>query len=192
MEGNALFQYANTDGIPGVVIKGICDWGVAKNDIFPDNPAKEEKFKDSLQALAMVRSVEKSTRLFIDPELFSEPKNANASFLRKEQIVYRWCIGLTAAVLFIMGIYELARNHVFFHSEWTLYNMISSPLLLVFISIVLLYVLAFNSYLWKRIKAANYNTDKELRDAESYIDLGNSYGMKIRGGNNITEEDTSA
>lgn len=178
MEGNALFQYANTDGIPGVVIKGICDWGVAKNDIFKDNPAKEEKYKDSLQALAMVHAVEKSSRLFIDPELFSESKNANVTLLRKEQIVYRWCIGLTATILFILGICELVQDLSFFHSAWTFYNVISCPLLLVFISIVLLYVLVLNSYHWTRIKTANYNTDKELKDAESYIDLGNGYAVE--------------
>ena len=126
----------------------------------------------------MVHAVEKSSRLFIDPELFSESKNANVTLLRKEQIVYRWCIGLTATILFILGICELVQDLSFFHSAWTLYNVISCPLLLVFISIVLLYVLVLNSYHWTRIKTANYNTDKELKDAESYIDLGNGYAVE--------------
>ena len=190
MEGTALFQNASTDGIPGGVIKGICDWGVAKNDIFPDDLTKEEKYKDSLQAFAMACAVAKSTRLFVDPELFSETKNANVTFLRKEQKVYRWCIGLTSALLFIMGIFEMARNYVLFNSDWTLHNVVSTPLLLLLISIVLLYVLTFNSYLWKRIKSANYITDRELKNAESHFDLGNGYAEEIVGSDIIAEEET--
>ena len=168
MEGNALFQYANADGIPGVVIKGICDWGVAKNDIFPNDPLQEEEFKDSLQALAMVRAVEKSTLLFLDPELFSEPKNINVTYLKKEQTVNRWCIGLTAATLFILGVYEIIWGQFSIHSAWTVHDIIFSPFLLIFISIILLYVLVINNYYWKAIKDARYNTDIELDQSESY------------------------
>ena len=50
MEGSALYQFANSENVPGVVIRGICDWGVSKNDIYPEDPKKEERFKDSLQA----------------------------------------------------------------------------------------------------------------------------------------------
>lgn len=50
MEGSARYQFANSENVPGVVIKGICDWGVSKNDIYPEDPKKEERFKDSLQA----------------------------------------------------------------------------------------------------------------------------------------------
>ena len=32
MEGSALFAEANFKRIPGVVIKGICDWGAVKNE----------------------------------------------------------------------------------------------------------------------------------------------------------------
>ena len=190
MEGNALFQYTNTDGIPGVVIKGICDWGVAKNDIFPDNSAKEEKFKDSLQALAMAHAVEKSTMLFIDPELFSEPKDANVAFLQKEKKIYRWCIGLTAAILFFMGICETIWNSTHLPSDRTLYSMILGPLPLILISIILLYVLVLNSYYWKRIINSNYNMDRELKDAKSYIDLENVSAVKIDEDNNETKENT--
>lgn len=76
MEGDALFRCTDMTDIPGVVIKGICDWGVAKNDIFDGNPQKEEWFKDSLQAYAMTKAVEKCNLLLRDKNLFAVPKNA--------------------------------------------------------------------------------------------------------------------
>ena len=190
MEGTALFQNASTDGIPGVVIKGICDWGVAKNDIFPNDPIKGEKYKDSLQALAMACTVDESQKLFNDPELFSEPKNANVTFLRKEQKVYRWCIGLTGALLFIMGIYEIARDWISFNSDWALRNALSRPFVLILISVILIYVLAFNSYHWKRIKNKNYNTNTELKNAEPYFDLEKRYTEKTLAGDTMDEKDS--
>ena len=163
MEGDALFQYSNTDGIPGVVIKGICDWGIAKNDIFPDDPVKEEGFKDSLQAFAMACAVEKSTSLFLDPELFSEPKNTNITFLRKERRINRWCIGLTSATLLVMGIFELTKGHIY----WRLNNEAFIPLLLILISIALLYVLVMNAFLWRKKRSSECMVDRELKNAES-------------------------
>jgi Nucleoside phosphorylase len=182
MEGSAIFQFADSDGIPGVVIKGICDWGVAKNDIFPDDTEKEEKFKESLQAMAMVCAVEKSTRLFKDPELFTEPKNANIKHLRKEQLVYRWCLSLTTIILFLLGVFELIWNHGFYRFDQSLYNAISSPFLLVCMAAALLGVLLHYSYLWKKIKTASYSTDRELKNAVSHIDLEKDSYAETRDG----------
>lgn len=79
MEGSGLLQTSYYTDIPCVVIKGICDWGVAKNDIFGkemlDDCLKEEWFKDSLQAYAMNKVVEKCEPLFRDKTLFSSTKN---------------------------------------------------------------------------------------------------------------------
>lgn len=74
MEGSALFQVSQSSDIPCAVIKGICDWGIAKNDIFPDEPLREECFKDSLQAFAMKKVVERCEPLFKDKTIFSTSK----------------------------------------------------------------------------------------------------------------------
>lgn len=73
MEGNALFQISNSTDIPCVIIKGICDWGVAKNNLY-DNSKKEEHTKISLQAYAMLNVLEKCRILFCDASLFDIPK----------------------------------------------------------------------------------------------------------------------
>lgn len=84
MEGSALFQVAPSCGIPCAIIKGICDWGVAKNDIYDNEPeskeknkdssVSEERFKDSLQAFAMGNAVSKCDILFNDKSLFGSSK----------------------------------------------------------------------------------------------------------------------
>lgn len=104
MEGSALFQVAPSCGIPCAIIKGICDWGVAKNEICDNEPESEEKnkdssesgeknkdnsdseeenkdssvseerFKDSLQAFAMGKAVSKCDILFNDKSLFGSSK----------------------------------------------------------------------------------------------------------------------
>ena len=171
MEGHALFQFANTDGIPGVVIKGICDWGVAKNDIFPNNPTREERFKDSLQAFAMAAAVEKSIPLFSDPKLFSEPKNANVKHLLKEQRVYRWCIGITALILFAMGLYKLIFHYTTVFVDWRFNAEDFGSVLLILISYALLFVLGINTILRWRSKHKEYETNRELKTAVQHPDL---------------------
>lgn len=101
MEGCALFQVSNICNIPCSVIKGICDWGVAKNDIFIEKTAGvkhpfveefinlyaelddeidddivfcEERFKECLQAYAMKKVIEKCAPLFHDRTIFSVSK----------------------------------------------------------------------------------------------------------------------
>ena len=74
MEGSALFQVAPSCNIPCAVIKGICDWGVAKNNIFKNDLLREEKLKISLQAFAMQNVVSKCDILFNDRSLFCSPK----------------------------------------------------------------------------------------------------------------------
>ena len=107
MEGNAVFQYTKRVGIPSVVIKGICDWGIVKNGIFEGDSNKEENLKDSLQAFAMIQTVEKCKPLFNDKELFSSPRNIDISKLK---IKYHTCLYLLIASQFLMilnGIYKL-------------------------------------------------------------------------------------
>lgn len=81
MEGNAVFQFTKRIGIPGVVIKGICDFGIVKNGIYEEDPVKDKKLKESLQAFAMMKTVEKSKPLFYDEALFSSPKFPDSSEL---------------------------------------------------------------------------------------------------------------
>ena len=54
MEGNALYQigpFVETDSIPCAVIKGICDWGVAKNDLFIESEDDSKvKAKDEIES----------------------------------------------------------------------------------------------------------------------------------------------
>ncbi len=84
MEGSALFQISYSSGIPCAVIKGICDWGIAKNDIFPNDKNKDEEFKDSLQAYAMEKVVEKCERLFWDKTIFNTSKGKDIGKEKKK------------------------------------------------------------------------------------------------------------
>lgn len=79
MEGDAVLKYSKYEGIPGVVIKGICDWGVAKNNIYPHEPEMEEELKVKLQAYAMANAIEKCSPLMNDSGLFSRPKNSGVN-----------------------------------------------------------------------------------------------------------------
>lgn len=103
MEGSALFQISHNSGIPGAVIKGICDWGVAKNDIFPNEPEREEIFKDSLQAYAMSQVVEKCYPLFRDGTIFSSSKMKKYELekYRSKRLLYNSLFW--NAVIFIFG-----------------------------------------------------------------------------------------
>lgn len=106
MEGSALFQISHSSGIPCAVIKGICDWGVAKNDIFPNEPEREDEFKDSLQAYAMSQVVEKCYPLFRDGTIFSSSKMKNLEF-EKRKSKYLWLNNLCwNAVLLMLGLVE--------------------------------------------------------------------------------------
>ena len=108
MEGNAVFQYSKRVGIPGVVIKGICDWGVVKNGIYEGNQDKEEKLKDSLQAYAMMQTVEKCEPLFNDKELFSSPRNINISKLNTKYHTCLCVLLVSQLLMIINGMYRLS------------------------------------------------------------------------------------
>lgn len=105
MEGNAVFQYAKKVDIPGVVIKGICDWGVAKNGIFPDDPEREDLFKDSLQAFAMRKAVKKCKALFNDKEIFLSPQNVALKKLREKYLFCKCGLIASQLVMIINGLY---------------------------------------------------------------------------------------
>lgn len=110
MEGSGLFQVSYFTGIPCVVIKGICDWGVAKNDVFNGNTEKEEKFKDSLQAYAMKQALEKSEPLFNDNVLFDVPKNEMAAHEKRKSGFYK--IGsITSVVGIILALIVFFLNY---------------------------------------------------------------------------------
>jgi len=119
MEGSALFQYAKTEGIPGAIIKGICDWGVAKNDVFDDAPEKEEEFKCGLQAYAMAMAVEKATLLFSDKTLFEVPKSYSNRMLGKRYKLAKHSLAISLLLMFLTNVmilfpkfsmYEISSN----------------------------------------------------------------------------------
>lgn len=166
MEGDALFQYAKNDGIPGVVIKGICDWGVAKNDIFPDNPKDEEKFKDSLQAFAMAEAVEKCSPLFNDKEIFATPKNVNVIELKKNYRVVKVSLILSQIIILLRGVFLLLYNllHVKFKYHYIIQEIFDSPFIGICFPILILCAILFNSEHWKQRKHSKYYIDKELQN----------------------------
>lgn len=119
MEGNALFQYAKTDGIPCAVIKGICDWGVAKNDIFDDDRILEESFKDCLQAFAMSKVIDSCDFLFNDETLFASSKNAEMSRLRYQYKTAMFSLCFTIIIIIALAIpksWELIISEIVFSS----------------------------------------------------------------------------
>lgn len=127
MEGDALFQYAKIADIPGVVIKGICDWGVAKNDIFPEEPDREECFKNSLQAFAMVRAIEKSTPLFHDKEIFAMPKNIEYIELKHKYKLFKYSFivsQLIALACCFLRIHNVPINPLLFVLFLIYYNIV--------------------------------------------------------------------
>lgn len=159
MEGDALFQYAKIADIPGVVIKGICDWGVAKNDIFPEEPDREECFKNSLQAFAMVSAIEKSEPLFHDKEVFATPKNIEYIELKHKYKLFRSSFAssqFTALACWLLLMYntDLEFDHIqsFFSSAfWDLLLLIS--LLLIDVIVVIRW-LGFPKR-WKKYQMKN-------------------------------------
>lgn len=115
MEGSGLFQTSYFTDIPCAVIKGICDWGVAKNDIFGEDVfeneiLKEEWFKDSLQAYAMLNVIDKCEPLFRDGTLFSSAKNMDYEREKKKSkillvsnliaIIFMLIIGISISIQF--------------------------------------------------------------------------------------------
>lgn len=115
MEGSALFQISNINNIPCAVIKGICDWGVAKNNIF-GNKVDEEKFKNSLQAYAMKNVIEKCELLFRDSTIFSTSKTRIDEIEKKN----RHLIGiniLSNMYILIISLYLINE----FHDKFKIY-----------------------------------------------------------------------
>ena len=106
MEGAALFQYAKTYEIPCAVVKGICDWGVAKNDIFDDEQSeKEKRFKDGLQAYAMAEVMKKCQPLFVDKTIFDVPKSGNIQILTKRYTTARNSLIVSVILIILLGCY---------------------------------------------------------------------------------------
>ena len=110
-----------------MVIKGICDWGVAKNDIFPEEPDREECFKNSLQAFAMVRAIEKSTPLFHDKEIFAMPKNIEYIELKHKYKLFKYSFivsQLIALACCFLRIHNVPINPLLFVLFLIYYNIV--------------------------------------------------------------------
>lgn len=180
MEGNAVFQTAQRVGIPGVVIKGICDWGVAKNDIFMEEAntsyetlehngtleqeearEEEEKFKDSLQAYAMKKAVVKCSLLLKDKGLFSSPKNENIEKIKKQNKVAKYAVSISAIsqlIVFIWSVWELSRYIVYVSKEAYFPAVELAVTLVVFFLSLVSVVLCF--VFWGYRKSSNRNPSK--------------------------------
>lgn len=154
MEGTALFQHAKSEGIPGVVIKGICDWGVAKNNIFPESSEKEEIFKDSLQAFAMVNAIEKSNPLFNDKEIFAVPKDINVRELKRKYKFSRNSLIISQLLIFLYGVLSLYLQSTRGKSEpaSSIMHIIGSPV--IWISFPLVLCIIFFALKWHEKRGA--------------------------------------
>lgn len=167
MEGDALFQCAKRNGIPGVVIKGICDWGGVKNGIFPDDPKRDKIFKKSLQAFAMECAIEKSELLFNDKEIFAEPKNVDIVELGRK---YKFtAISLLASQILIIFrvLFSLLSNleyNEFLSPFITLMrDIFENPVLWICIALTILGIMFFNSTKWRKRKQSKYYINRELK-----------------------------
>lgn len=189
MEGNALFQLASTDGIPGAVIKGICDWGVAKNDIFPEDPLQEEIFKDSLQAYAMSRVMYACDALFRDPLLFAHPKNEDIKALKRSYILCRIFLFFCTIVMFLYGFLGLSGTCSSFVLESTmsyLYNIVANPVLWLCISLLILLISCIDAY--NKMRLTKFSSIRAADVSSAYRDLGNGYFEVIGDNPNNTKE----
>ena len=191
MEGCALYQFANIENVPGVVLKGICDWGAAKNGIYKidseelKHSKEEEDLKCGLQAYAMSKAVEKCAILLRDAELFAEPKHADIKTLLNEQKRSRIIIGSTAAILFIPFLYRYLDLRKKQFSGRLLYQAIAIECYaMAIIALILVGFLLFNSLRWRKIRDSLYNPDREIVEKHrnsviGYRDLGNGYVEEI-------------
>ncbi len=143
MEGSGLFQTSYFTDIPCAVIKGICDWGVAKNDIFgeekiDDETLKEEWFKDSLQAYAMSKVVEKCEPLFRDKTLFNATKNRDAEREKRKNKIM-----LISNLIAIMCMLSVSISFLFHYNHGYANPLIYiAPLLVVSITCIVLTLIA--------------------------------------------------
>lgn len=167
MEGNALFQNAKSDGIPAIVIKGICDWGVAKNDIYPGNPWREEKFKDSLQAFAMINVVEKCMPIFYDGQLFFEPKNINFLQLKRKYTISKWCLLISQAIMLFYGAFRIIAI-IGGELPLLIRELMNNPLIWIVFPLFVFCIVFANSD--RKAKVSKRITDRELEDSEFNFD----------------------
>lgn len=143
MEGSGLFQTSCFTDIPCAVIKGICDWGIVKNDIFGEETLengslKEEWFKDSLQAYAMSKVVEKCEPLFRDKTLFNATKNRDAEREKKKSKIL-----FTSNLISIMCMLAVSISLLFhFNQGYTQLLSLILPLLVISIICIFLILIA--------------------------------------------------
>lgn len=168
MEGSGLFQSSFFTDIPCAVIKGICDWGVAKNDIFDEKTfaengeLKEEWFKKSLQAYAMLNVLEKCEPLFRDKTLFSSSKiKAIEREKRKNKFLLTSNL-ISIICMLLVGIFLLIR----FNYSFEKLLIFCLPLFVVSaINIVLILISFFKKKKWKiENYIENKIIDKDLKD----------------------------
>lgn len=189
MEGNSLFQFTNTDGIPSVVIKGICDWGVIKNDLLseeylksfsdeqPEIMRSEENFKTALQAYAMNCVCEKVKILLRDSQLFAVPKQYTEHVYKarhKKDITLIWYLLLHVyGYVVIWSIVNIFSNYSSSLQE----NLKNQSFVIELVAtLMLLFVVCFATvFVVKRNIKLYDRKDKALKEKRKYIDLGNGY-----------------
>lgn len=162
MEGNAVFQTSKRIGIPGVVMKGICDWGVAKNDIYPEDPEKEEQFKESLQALAMKKAIESCSLLMQDKALFSKPKNKNVDVLQKQNKIAKVIAVIPQVLILASVLLSIILPNIRGEVSNSLLSIIYNPFVWVGTSLLLLILSCFT------LTSKGYNLINRFRHKKRY------------------------
>ena len=76
MEGSGILYEGNDIGVPSLIIKGICDWGVNKNgwSFLPEDSITNDEFKDCVQAYACENAFK--TFSFIISQVYGENDSA--------------------------------------------------------------------------------------------------------------------
>ncbi len=144
------------------MMKGICDWGVAKNDIYPEDPEKEEQFKESLQAFAMKKAVESCFLLMQDKALFSRPKNENVDVLQKQNKIAKAIAVIPQVLIFVSGLLSLILPNIRSKVSALLLSMIYNPFVWIGVSLILLILSCFT------LTSRGYNLIKHIRPKKRY------------------------
>ncbi len=157
MEGNALFQVAQSRDIPCAVIKSICDWGMAKNDIYPEDAFAENVFKDSLQAYAMSQVVDKCNSLFNDKTLFASSKTRDIDDEKKKNKQLIISNLVLIGIVLCLGIYSI-------WSAQSLFIMKYYGIIMVVVSIISASFILLINWRSKHRKFARFKSESRFDD----------------------------
>lgn len=189
MEGNSIFQFTNTEGIPSVVIKGICDWGVIKNSLLSEDfkngfreeqleiMESEETYKTALQAYAMNCVCEKVAILLRDSQLFAVPKEYTEQKYIRQHKKDLACLRILS-IYILVYVFVWCTIHIIldansFSREYLIKQLFIIEVFAIFFLLCSALIAAFYS-LRKDINLP-VGKEKALKGKKKYKDLGNGY-----------------